>query len=63
MVCIKANTLKKAEAKAKEETKAEGEENKAIQMAKEKLQDGESIEKVFKYTKLSKEQIEKLKSS
>ncbi len=63
MVRIEANTLKKAEAKAKEERKAEGEENKAIQMAKEKLQDGESIEKVFKYTKLSKEQIEKLKSS
>ncbi len=58
-----AETLKKAEAKAREEGRAEGEENKAIEMAKEMLQDGESIEKVIKYTKLSKEQIEKLKSS
>ena len=30
-------------------------------MAKEMLQDNEPIEKIIKYTKLSKEEIEKLK--
>jgi len=49
----------KTEGKA--EGKAEGEYSKAIEMAKEMLAAGEAIEKIAKYTKLSKEQIEKLK--
>ncbi|HJD59660.1 MAG TPA: Rpn family recombination-promoting nuclease/putative transposase [Rickettsia endosymbiont of Omalisus fontisbellaquei] len=51
---IEANTLKKARDDAKAEEK--------IEIAKEMLIDKEPIEKIVKYTKLSKEEIEKLKS-
>ncbi|HJD65855.1 MAG TPA: Rpn family recombination-promoting nuclease/putative transposase, partial [Rickettsia endosymbiont of Bembidion nr. Transversale] len=43
------------------EGKAEGKAERSIEMAKEMLQDNEPIEKIIKYTKLSKEEIEKLK--
>ncbi len=56
---IEANTLKKAEAKAREEGKAEGK----AEMAKEMLVDNEPIAKIIKYTGLTFEQIKKLKSS
>lgn len=46
---IEANTLKKAEMK------------KAAEIAKEMLIYNEPIEKIIKYTKLSTEEIEKLK--
>lgn len=51
---IEANTLKKA----RDDAKAE----RNIAIAKEMLIDKEPIEKIVKYTKLSKEEIEKLKS-
>lgn len=51
---IEANTLKKA----RDDAKAE----RNIEIAKEMLIDKELIEKIVKYTKLSKEEIEKLKS-
>ena len=38
----------------------EGEENKALKIAKEMFIDGEPIEKIIKYTGLSKEDIQKL---
>lgn len=41
--------------------KEEGAEQKAIDMAKEMLKDNEPIEKIMKYTKLSKEDILKIK--
>jgi predicted transposase/invertase (TIGR01784 family) len=44
------------------EGKAEGEAKRSIEMAKEMLADNEPIEKIIKYTKLSKEEIEQLKS-
>lgn len=40
-----------------------GEEKKAIKIAKEMLADNEPIAKIIKYTALTLEQIEKLKSS
>ncbi|HJD66962.1 MAG TPA: hypothetical protein LFV66_00535, partial [Rickettsia endosymbiont of Bembidion lapponicum] len=39
----------------------EGKEEVKIEIAKEMLQDNEPIKKIIKYTKLSKEEIEKLK--
>ena len=53
---IEANTLKKHEAQAE----ARGKAKEKIAMAKEMLIDGEPIEKIIKYTKLTKEQIENL---
>ncbi|WP_342267814.1 hypothetical protein [Candidatus Tisiphia endosymbiont of Empis tessellata] len=38
----------------------EGQEKKAIEIAKKMLADNEPIEKIVKYTKLSIEEIEKL---
>ena len=38
----------------------EGREEKAFEMARAMLQDGESIEKIMRYTKLSREQIENM---
>ena len=38
-----------------------GERKKAIEIAKEMLKDGEPIEKIIKYSKLTKDEIEKLK--
>lgn len=55
---IEANSLKKAEARGE----ARGEEKGKIQVAKEMLLENEPIAKIVKYTGLSIEQIEKLKS-
>ena len=43
------------------EGKIEGREERGTEIAKEMLSDGESIDKIIKYTKLSREEIEKLK--
>ncbi|MFP3121013.1 Rpn family recombination-promoting nuclease/putative transposase [Rickettsia sp. R2] len=48
--------------KMKEEGRAEGEARRNIEIAKEMLIDKESLETIMKYTKLSKEEIEKLKA-
>lgn len=45
----------------KEEGREEGIEQEKMQVAKEMLKDNEPIEKIIKYTKLSKEQILNLK--
>ncbi|WP_341749214.1 Rpn family recombination-promoting nuclease/putative transposase [Candidatus Tisiphia endosymbiont of Sialis lutaria] len=62
---IEANTIKKFEDKGRAEGRAEGRvEGRAeerISMAKEMLLNNESMEKIIKYTKLSKSQIENLK--
>ena len=68
---IEANTLKKAEAKAREEGRAEGEakgraegeEKKAIEMARKMLAKGKPTEEIIEFTGLTLEQIKKLKSS
>ena len=39
----------------------EGKEERSIEVARNMLQDGESIEKIIQYTGLTKEEIEKLK--
>ena len=44
-----------------EKGRQEGEKNKAMEIAKEMLNDGEPIEKIIKYSKLTKDEIEKLK--
>lgn len=48
--------------KMKEEGRAEGEARRNIEIAKEMLIDKEPLETIIKYTKLSKEAIEKLKA-
>ena len=62
---IEANTLKKqlekGIAKGREEGIAKGRYEERISMAKEMLLNDESMEKIIKYTKLSKSQIENLK--
>ena len=40
--------------------KEEGEKNKAVEMAKTMKRDNEPVDKISKYTGLSKEEIEKL---
>ncbi|ABV79687.1 hypothetical protein [Rickettsia bellii] len=50
---IEASAVKRAEER--------GEEKRNIEIAKEMLIDNEPIEKIVKYTKLKKEEIEKLK--
>ncbi|WP_242835755.1 hypothetical protein [Clostridium sp. DL-VIII] len=40
----------------------EGKEEKALEIAKEMLKDNEPIEKIIKYSKLSKEEILKIKT-
>jgi predicted transposase/invertase (TIGR01784 family) len=50
-----------AEIKGKEEGKVEGKVEEKIEIAKEMLLDGEPIEKIIKFTKLTKEEIEGLK--
>ena len=57
---IEANTLKKAEAKGEARGIEIGEAKRNIEIAKEMLLEGESIEKITKFTKLTKEEIEKL---
>ena len=70
---IEANTLKKAEAKgeargieigeARGEVRGEarGKAEERIEIAKEMLSEGEPIEKIIKFSKLTKEEIEALK--
>jgi len=60
---IEANTLKKAENKAREEGVAEGKAERDIEIAKKMLIKGKDIAEIVEFTDLSKEQIEKLKSS
>lgn len=48
------------EAIGRAEGEAIGREEKAIEMARVMLQDGEDMEKIMRYTNLSKEQIESL---
>ena len=59
--------LQAAEARGKKEGVAEGEargeEKKAIAMAKKMLLKNKSIDEIVEFTDLTKEQIEKLKSS
>ena len=70
---IEASTVKKAEEKAeargeargkaegKAEGKVEGKVEEKLEIAKEMLLDGEPMEKIIKFTKLTKEEIERLK--
>ncbi len=58
---IEANTLKKYGEKAREEGKIEGKIERDIEIAKEMLINNESMEKIVKYSKLTKEEIIKLK--
>ncbi len=58
---IEANTIKKFEDKGRVEGKEEGRAEERISMAKEMLLNNELMEKIIKYTKLSKSQIENLK--
>jgi hypothetical protein len=62
---IEASTVKKAEEKAEARGEARGkaEENirVKIEIAKEMLLDGEPMEKIIRFTKLTKEEIERLK--
>ncbi|MDD9334693.1 MAG: hypothetical protein PV347_01380 [Rickettsiaceae bacterium] len=62
---IEANTLKKqlekGIAKGREEGIAKGRYEERISMAKEMLLNNEPMQKIIKYTKLSKSQIENLK--
>lgn len=51
------------EQKGLEKGLQEGEKNKAIEVAKEMLKDGEPIEKILKYSKLTEEEIHRLKES
>lgn len=64
---IEASTLKKAEAKAREEGieigETIGEEKKAIEMARKMLAKARPIKEIIEFTGLTLEQIEKLKSS
>ena len=59
---IEANTLQKYEQKGREEGREEGELKKAIETAVAMLGENEPIAKIIKYTKLTKEQIEKLQN-
>ena len=62
---IEASTVKKAEEKAEARGeargKAEGKVERNIEIAKEMLLEGEPMEKIIKFTKLTKEEIERLK--
>ena len=66
---IEANTLKKAEAKGEARGRAEGkiegieigEAKRNIEIAKEMLLEGEPIEKIIKFSKLTKEEVDNLK--
>lgn len=56
-------TLLERDREKLEEGREEGLEAKAIEVAKEMLKDNEPIEKIMKYTKLSKEEIHKINRS
>ena len=53
-------TLLERDREKKEEGRAEGKKEERINLAKEMLKDKEPIEKIMKYTKLSKEEILKI---
>ena len=53
--------IKKEEKKLRKEAVKAAVENKAIKIAKKMKKDGEPINKIIKYTELSKEEIDKLK--
>ena len=53
-------TLLERDREKLEEGRAEGKKEERINLAKEMLKDKESIEKIMKYTKLSKEEILKI---
>ena len=55
--------LQAAEIRGEARGEARGEEKKAIEMAKKMLAKGKSLDEITEFTDLSKEQIEKLKSS
>jgi len=57
------DTLNAAKNQGIAEGKLEGEINKSIEIALEMLSDGQSIDKIVKYTKLTEEQIKNLKTS
>ncbi len=56
----RAEGREEGRAEGRAEGLAEGREEKAIEMARAMLQDGESVEKIMRYTKLSREQIENM---
>ena len=56
---LKKFTLKEG----KEEGIEIGEKNRDIEIAKEMLEDGENLEKIIKYTRLSKEERRRLENS
>jgi predicted transposase/invertase (TIGR01784 family) len=60
---IEANTLKKYENKGREEGREEGRIEEKLEIAKSMLQDAEPIEKIMRWTSLSKEDLAKLKQS
>jgi len=47
--------------KSMEDAEKQGMEKRSIEIAKQMLSEGESIEKIMKYTGLSRDEIEKLK--
>jgi predicted transposase/invertase (TIGR01784 family) len=57
------NSIAFAEEKAEERGVEKGEHKKALDVARELLKEGSSVEFIAKVTKLSVEEIEKLKSS
>ena len=46
----------------REEGMEKGKEEKSIEVARNMLKDGESIDKIIRYTGLTKEDVEKLKA-
>jgi DNA repair protein RadC len=57
---IRKEALKLGEKKGRQEGKKEGERSKAVKMARKMKKSGESIEKILKYTGLSKKEVEEL---
>jgi predicted transposase/invertase (TIGR01784 family) len=60
---IEANTLKKYENKGRIEGREEGRIEEKLEIAKSMLQDAEPIEKIMRWTSLSKKDLAKLKQS
>ncbi|WMJ73659.1 PD-(D/E)XK nuclease family transposase [Cytophagaceae bacterium ABcell3] len=57
------NSLDTAKEEGREEGREIGREERALEIAKEMLKEQESIDKIIKYTGLTKEQIIKIKNS
>ena len=57
---IRKEALKLGEKKGRQEGKKEGERSKAVKMARKMKKSGESIEKILKYSGLSKKEVEEL---